>query len=71
MAEVTIPIKAIIAMETTSEMVRGFLASVKPEDDIIIEISSPGGSVVEGFEIFNDLKNAKAKSKKTDSNIQR
>jgi ATP-dependent Clp endopeptidase proteolytic subunit ClpP len=51
-------IDGVIGIDVTSNFVRDFL-SKNENQDIILEISSPGGSVFDGINIFNMIKNHK------------
>jgi len=50
-------------MDVTLESFQASIADVKPDDVVVFNISSPGGSVLTGFEIYNEVKNLKASKK--------
>ena len=55
-----IPIKGIVGLDVTVESMKPLMDQVTPTDEVTFDISSPGGSVITGFEIYNEIKNLKA-----------
>ena len=55
------PIRGIIGMDVTLDGFTSMLGEITPEDNVIFDISSPGGSVIVGLEIYNAVKELKAK----------
>ena len=57
----TIPIRGVIGADVTAENFSPLLEGITADDAITFDISSPGGSVLVGFEIFNEIKNLPTK----------
>lgn len=57
-----INISGIIGWEVLASDIKKEFKSFKPNDEVDIEINSPGGSVFEGIEISNAIKNHKGKT---------
>lgn len=57
-----IPIRGVIGGDVTLENFKPLLEGITADDSIIFDISSPGGSVLVGFEIYNEIKNLPTKN---------
>jgi ATP-dependent protease ClpP protease subunit len=57
-------INGVIGMDVTLESVQSQLQNLQPTEDILFNISSPGGSVLTGFEIYNEIKMLPTSGKK-------
>jgi ATP-dependent protease ClpP protease subunit len=58
----TIPIRGVIGHDVTLDSVKAKLSGVTSDDELVFDISSPGGSVLVGFEIYNEIKNLPSKN---------
>lgn len=57
-----IELSGIVGMDITLDSIRAALGTVPTEKDtILFKVNSPGGSVTDGFEIYNYIKNLKAR----------
>jgi len=56
-----IPIRGVIGEDVTVDSFNALLDGVTAEDSVVFDISSPGGSVLVGFEIYNAIKNMPTK----------
>lgn len=61
----TLTLKGIVGYEITSAQLQEQLSALEltNKDTIVFEVNSPGGSVPEGFEIFNVIKNLPVKKR--------
>jgi len=59
----TIKIRGVVGIDVLTEDIIAQLQNVQPDDEIIFDTSSPGGSVLTGFEIFNAIRETKAAKK--------
>jgi ATP-dependent protease ClpP protease subunit len=60
-----IKLKGVVGLEILPLQIQDQISSLKsgPKDTIRFEVNSPGGSVPDGFEIYNTIKNTEAKTK--------
>jgi ATP-dependent protease ClpP protease subunit/cell division protein FtsB len=58
-----IKLNGVVGVDMTLDSVRELLAGVSPQEELLIKISSPGGSVLTGFEIYNEIKQLPAAKK--------